>query len=453
MGRTPVLFLDTDVRENGDADRPITHILYVRGREMRLHQELVLGVGDVQAFRALGIDPSVWHLNEGHSALLLAERAREYVAAGDSLEKAWDKVRTDSVFTIHTPVSAGNERFAADLLRRVAGPLLDGDGRPTTGGVPIDDVLELGVGVEGDGSGLDMTAFSLRLTRRGECRRRVHAATADATWRGVSPREIIGVANSIHMPSWIGHAMGETLSGSLQATSTTSMRRVSAAASGKMAGQAARRTSCGRPISARSSSSRSSRGAGSGTSSPATERRRSSSIRSRRRSILTSSRSASPRHFATYKPAATTFSDIDRLQRLLWNENNPSRSCSPARPTRPMGRAAQVIQEIFERSRSEQLHGRVFILELEHKDGALTRRRRRHLAQQHLRRPLEASETSGMKAAANGVVNVSVLDGWWDEGWTSDDGLGDGWPGDEPGREGHGLGRRPGCLPDPRGGR
>ena len=110
--------LDTDIPENGDADRPITHILYVRGREMRLHQELVLGVGGVRALRALGIDPSVWHLNEGHSALLLAERAREYVAAGAALDEAWDRVRADSVFTIHTPVSAGNERFAADLVRR-----------------------------------------------------------------------------------------------------------------------------------------------------------------------------------------------------------------------------------------------------------------------------------------------------------------------------------------------
>src|SRR5207244_5084453 len=108
VGRTPVLLLDTDIPENGDADRPITHILYVRGREMRLHQELVLGVGGVRVLRALGIDPAVWHLNEGHSAFLLAERAREFVAAGDDLDSAWDRVSCDSVFTIHTPVPAGN---------------------------------------------------------------------------------------------------------------------------------------------------------------------------------------------------------------------------------------------------------------------------------------------------------------------------------------------------------
>src|SRR6478609_1075254 len=190
VGRVPVLLLDTDTPENDDSDRPITNILYVRGREMRLHQELVLGVGGVRALRALGVEPSVWHLNEGHSAFLLAERAREYVATGAALDDALDRVRADSVFTIHTPVSAGNERFATDLVRRVAGPLLEGDGRPHTGGVPLDRVLELGTGVDGDAGQFDMTAFSLRLTR---------------------------AANAIHTPSWVGHAMGETLAKGVRA--------------------------------------------------------------------------------------------------------------------------------------------------------------------------------------------------------------------------------------------
>ncbi len=130
VGRVPVLLLDTDIPENAASDRPITNILYVRGREMRLHQELVLGIGGVRAIRALGLEPSVWHLNEGHSAFLLAERAREYVAAGSTLADAWRDVRRDSVFTIHTPVSAGNERFDADLVRRVAGQELTEDRVP-----------------------------------------------------------------------------------------------------------------------------------------------------------------------------------------------------------------------------------------------------------------------------------------------------------------------------------
>src|SRR5262249_29647823 len=158
VGRVPVLLLDTDVPDNDDSDRPITHILYVRGREMRLHQELVLGVGGVRALRPLGLAPAVWHLNEGHSAVLLAERARELVDEGATLGDAGATVRRTSVFTIHTPVSAGNERFDSDLVRRVAGPLLAGDGRPGTGGVPVEPLLELGLGVERDSSQFDMTA-------------------------------------------------------------------------------------------------------------------------------------------------------------------------------------------------------------------------------------------------------------------------------------------------------
>ena len=204
VGRVPVLFLDTDTPENLGADRPITHILYVRGREMRLHQELVLGVGGVRAIRALGIEPAVWHLNEGHSAFLLAERAREAVATGASLDDAFGDIRRNSVFTIHTPVSAGNERFDVDLVRRIAGPLLDGDGRPMTGGVPVERVLEIGRGADGDQGQFDMTAFSLRLTGAANAVSKLHAETANETWKDVVDHPIKAVTNGIHTPSWVG---------------------------------------------------------------------------------------------------------------------------------------------------------------------------------------------------------------------------------------------------------
>ena len=197
VGRVPVLLLDTDVAENAVEDRPITHILYVRGREMRLHQELVLGIGGVRAIRALGLSPAVWHLNEGHSAFLLAERAREYVAAGIPLEAAWTRVRRDSVFTIHTPVSAGNERFDTDLVRRVAGPLLE------VGAVPVDRVLELGLGMDGDLSQFDMTAFSLRLTNGANAVSQLHAETANGTWQGITDHAILGITNGVHSPTWV----------------------------------------------------------------------------------------------------------------------------------------------------------------------------------------------------------------------------------------------------------
>ncbi len=421
VGRTPVLLLDTDIPENDDADRPITNILYVRGREMRLHQELVLGIGGVRAIRALGIEPSVWHLNEGHSAFLLAERAREYVAAGSSLEDAWSKVRADSVFTIHTPVPAGNERFAADLVRQVAGPLLEGDGRPGTGGIPVEAVLELGVGVEGDRSQFDMTGFSLRLTRDANAVSQLHAATADQTWRGVSGNPIIGVTNGVHTPSWIGHAMGETLrryasadldnldadgdgaafwehldripNAELWTTHQRQKLEMAIFARGRLRKQFARHGEAPAVLSAVESAL-----------DP---------------DILTI---GFARRFATYKRAGLLFSDADRLARILWNEERPVQFlfAGKAHPADRPGQ--QVIQEIFGRSRSEQLRGRIFILE------DYDMRIARYLVAgvdvwlNTPRRPLEASGTSGMKAAANGVVNVSVLDGWWDEGWTGDNG-------------------------------
>ena len=281
VGRVPVLLLDTDMPENADADRPITNILYVRGREMRLHQELVLGIGGVRAIRALDLGPAVWHLNEGHSAFLLAERAREYVAAQRTFAEAWAEVRRDSVFTIHTPVSAGNERFDADLVRRVAGPLLE------EGGVPVADVLHLGLGVDDDQSQFDMTAFSLRLTRGANAVSHLHAQTANATWQGVidqldprhherHPRPDVDRRADRRSP-W-------RISGPTSTTSTRADRR---AASGSASTRSPAAT-CGTRTFARSASWRTSRAPACAASSPGTENHRPCSPSSRPPSIPTS---------------------------------------------------------------------------------------------------------------------------------------------------------------------
>ena len=423
VGRVPVLLLDTDNPLNDPADRPITHILYVRGREMRLHQELILGVGGVRALRALGIKPAVWHLNEGHSAFLLAERARENVAAGEDLETALTAVARNSVFTIHTPVSAGNERFETDLVRRVAGPLLDGDGRANTGGVSIERVLEIGRGTDDDAGQFDMTAFSLRLTSGANAVSKLHASTANNTWQDIAPHGIQPITNGVHPPTWVGgpvlglferylDADLDDLDGSTPATRwweridripaaelweahLVQKRELALFARGRLRNQFARHGEAPRSLQ---------------QLGEALDPK-----------VLTI---GFARRFATYKRAGMIFTDKDRLARLLSDADRPVQLvfAGKAHPADRPGQA--VIQEIFGRTRSPEFRGRVFIIE------DYDMRIGRFLVQgvdvwlNNPRRPLEASGTSGMKAASNGVVNLSVLDGWWDEGWDGENGNG-----------------------------
>jgi len=415
VGRVPVLLLDTDVAENAVEDQPITNILYVRGREMRLHQELVLGIGGVRAIRALGLTPAVWHLNEGHSAFLLAERAREFVAAGSTLDEAWASVRRNSVFTIHTPVSAGNERFDADLVRRVAGGLLE------AGGVSVQPLLDLGLGMDGDRGQFDMTAFSLRLTHGANAVSQLHAETANGTWEGITDHRILGITNGIHGPSWVGQPVVELLARRLNAdldaldagsrqepfwerlekipdmelwdAHLRQKRELAIFVRGRLRSQFARHGEA-----------------------PSVLAELEQALDA---GVMTI---GFARRFATYKRAGLLFSDIDRLARLLWDADQPVQIVFAGK-AHPADRPGQkVIQEIFQRSRSPQLRGRVFILE----DYDI--RVGRYLVQgvdvwlNNPRRPLEASGTSGMKAAQNGVPNISVLDGWWDEGYEEDNG-------------------------------
>jgi starch phosphorylase len=421
VGRVPVLLLDTDNPVNDAADRPITNILYVRGREMRLHQELVLGIGGVRALRALAIEPAVWHLNEGHSAFLLAERAREFVAAGASLDDALGRVARNSVFTIHTPVSAGNERFDVDLVRRIAGPILDGDGRPNTGGVPVDRALEIGRGSDGDQGQFDMTAFSLRLTNGANAVSKLHAQTASSTWEGIAPHGIIPITNGVHPPTWVGGPVRDLferyldadlddLDGSTNATRWWErIERIPAAELWAAHLRQKRELAVFARRRLRSQFARHGE-------APRFLHELGDALDPK---VLTI---GFARRFATYKRSGMIFTDPDRLARLLHDQERPVQIvfAGKAHPADRPGQA--VIQEIFGRTRTPAFQGRVFILE------DYDMRIGRFLVQgvdvwlNNPRRPLEASGTSGMKAAENGVVNLSVLDGWWDEGWTGDNG-------------------------------
>lgn len=411
VGRVPLILLDTDLAENPAAFRPITAQLYVRGRDMRLYQEIVLGAGGVKVLRTLGIDPSVWHLNEGHSAMLLVERMRELMHAGKSFEEAREQVVDDSVFTIHTPVPAGNERFDANLARRLAGGLVGGK-------VDFDRIIELGRSDAGDGV-FDMTAFCLRNTKMHNGVSQLHGETAKNTWEGVSRRPIFGLTNGVHMPTWLGRPlqmafeehgadlddmngpganriwekMDEVSDEKLWKAHLRQKSALAFFARGRLRSQLSRHGQPPEVLNALQDAL-----------DP---------------NILTL---GFARRFATYKRAALLFRDEDRLARLMWNEERPVQILFAGK-AHPADRPGQgVIQRIFEMSRSERFKGRVFILE------DYDMRIGRFMTQgvdvwlNNPRRPLEASGTSGMKAAANGIPNCSILDGWWDEGFENDNG-------------------------------
>ena len=407
VGRVPLLLLDTDIPDNPEADRPITHILYVRGREMRLHQELVLGVGGARALRALGIQPSVWHLNEGHSALMLVERTRELTAKGTSMGDALVQVQSNAVFTIHTPVSAGNERFDSDLVRRLSAPL---DGKS---GLNIETIVELARGTDNDPGQFDMTAFSLRMTNGANAVSQLHARTANTTWTGVPEKPILGITNGVHPPSWVGEPFRRLYEGhgadldDIDATNNPFWERIQYIPDDQV-WEAHKRQKlelaffCRRRLQnqfARHGEAPSLLEGLADALDP---------------DVLTI---GFARRFATYKRAALIFSDPDRLARLLLDEDRPVQIIFAGK-AHPADRPGQrVIQDIFTRSRSPKFTNRVFVLE------DYDMRVGRYLVQgvdvwlNTPRRPLEASGTSGMKAAMNGVINLSVLDGWWDEGY------------------------------------
>ncbi len=412
VGRVPLLLLDTDISDNDPADRPITHILYVRGREMRLHQEIILGVGGVRALRALKIEPRVWHLNEGHSAFMLVERMRELTLDGASMDEAMDSVRRNAVFTIHTPVSAGNERFDVSLVRELAAPLANNTG------LDLERIIELGRGADDDAEHFDMTALSLRETNGANAVSHLHAETANGTWSSVVDEPILGITNGVHPPSWVGQPMRslyESIGGdidNLDPLHHTFIKRVAQLPDEQLWDTHGRQKLelayfCRRRLQSQFARH---------GEPPHVLEELANALDPDALTI------GFARRFATYKRAALIFSDEDRLARILLDEERPVQMVFAGK-AHPADRPGQrVIQDIFTRSRSPKFAQRVFVME----DYDI--RIGRYLVQgvdvwlNNPRRPLEASGTSGMKAAMNGVVNVSVLDGWWDEGYNGENG-------------------------------
>jgi starch phosphorylase len=413
VGRAPLVLLDTDLPENAPEDRPITSQLYTSGRDMRLHQELVLGVGGVRVLRALGIEPGVWHMNEGHSAFLLVERLREHMNAGVSFDDALAKIKQCSVFTIHTPVPAGNERFWGEHCVKVLSPMLKGSK------VPLEAVMQLGQGVDKDRNYFDMTAFGLRLANGKNGVSLLHGHTADDTWRKITRSPIIGVTNGVHMPTWLGEKMKELFAKA--GGDFSEMSRMDVAATG----QGGR----GRWEKVMSLNAKDVWDAHVAQKKHLIEFARERMAEQHKRhgkgpsEIRTTLAAFDPnaftigfaRRFATYKRASLVFSDEKRLMKLLQSKDKPVQIVFAGK-AHPADRAGQkLIAKIYQQTQSARFAGKVFYIEEYDMEVGRALVQGVDMWLNNPRRPLEASGTSGMKAAANGVPNMSILDGWWDE--------------------------------------
>ena len=433
VGRVPLLLLDTDVPQNDSADRPITSILYTPGREMRLAQELVLGIGGVRALEALGIEPAVWHMNEGHSAFMQFERLRRLMSGrGESFDDAIATLRRTSVFTTHTPVAAGNEVFDAPLIRAYFDPLCEEIG--------IEPEQWLGLGNNDHGEPnqpLNMTALAIRTSSRINGVSEVNARVSGKMWHHVIPADrpenekIRAITNGVHPPTWLGIELQELFASWFGerwpqvVTSAEGREAVLAAPDAPLwEVHLAQKRHLARFLRSRLRDQFARHGL-----SPAELRKLEHTFDPE---VLTI---GFARRFATYKRAGLLFSDLHRLRKLVGDSTRPLQILLAGK-AHPADKAGQeLIQHIFQLSQSDALKGKVFFVE------DYDMRVGRMLVQgvdvwlNTPRRPLEASGTSGMKAAMNGALNCSIADGWWPEGYDGENGWVIGSTTDDPTRD------------------
>lgn len=414
VGHISLYLLDSDLPDNGDADRAITQQLYGGNTDTRIQQEIVLGVGGVRALRALGLAPTAWHINEGHAAFMILERVREQVAKGLDFEAALEEIAAGTVFTTHTPVPAGHDIFHHAQINWFFQQLL-----PQLG---TDEKRLLGLGADGHGeTRFNMTALALRGSRFHNGVSKIHGGVAASMernlWPQITPEEnpIGSVTNGVHLHTFIARAWTQLFHDSLrgwrnQLLDVDYWQKLDEIPDHRF--RAVRRQlkrDLLIDINERITRQHRRNGLPEALIAQAT---RHISSHDTRTLVL-----GFARRFATYKRATLILRDAARLARLL---NDPQRPAilifaGKAHPKDQPGQ--DLIRQLHEMSLKPEFIGRLFMVE--GYDMLLAR----NLVQgcdvwlNNPEYPQEASGTSGEKAGINGVVNVSVMDGWWAEGY------------------------------------
>lgn len=410
VGRAVLYLLDTNLPDNHSADRGITGQLYGGDREMRIKQEIILGIGGLRALDAMNMRPSVRHINEGHSAFLILERIRQIMEEGLSFPEARELVAAGNVFTTHTPVPAGNEEFAPEMVVKYLQPMISAIG------ISSEEFLRFGH--YDDNPNFSMTVFGLRFSQYRNGVSRLHGEISRDIWKDVWPRlpaadtPLTHVTNGIHPESWVADEMEKLFTRyvgprwSSNRTDSDEWDKVDKIPDSELW--------------------------------PAHTRMRERLIswaRDRWENQITRMGLLKPhlkdkpvldpevptigfaRRFAAYKRATLLLRDRKRLSRIVNHPETPVQLIFAGKAHPHDSEGKELIREIIHLCMTEEFYGKVIFLEDYSMDMA------RHMVQgvdvwlNTPRYPMEACGTSGMKACFNGVIHCSVPDGWWAEAY------------------------------------
>jgi starch phosphorylase len=418
VGRVPLYLLDSNVESNSDYDRLLTARLYWSDLDRRIMQEVLLGIGGARAIRALGYDPVVWHMNEGHAAFLTLERIREQVASGSTFAPAADKTRGQNVFTTHTPVPAGNDEFPLYLIDKYLSNYW------SELKLTREEFIDVAKHNHPQGDMYSMPVLALKLSGGSNGVSELHGEVSRDMWqflwgdRSVKDVPIQHVTNGVHTRNWMARRMNNLLEKHLGADWYDNLddhellEKIDQIPDSELWGVHLH-----------------------------LKRKLSFYLKERVRDrwthggfhpvqVVASGVLINPyaltigfaRRFATYKRASLVLSDVERLLELINRPNMPVQIifAGKAHPADDPGK--KLIQQVYRTVKKAETGGRIVFIEDYEMNLA------RYLVQgvdvwmNTPRRPYEASGTSGMKAAINGVPNFSVMDGWWCEAYNGKNG-------------------------------
>jgi len=418
VGRVSIYLLDTDVEENSPEDRQLSARLYIADKELRIQQEIVLGIGGVRVLRALGIKPAIWHANEGHTAFMMLERVREEIEQGTTFDEAVQRVRATTVFTTHTPLPAGHDVFPVQLVERCF--------HSYWGSLGIDRDMFMKLGQQ---NGLCNQAFNmtaLALATSGQCNAvsQLHGTVSRRIWHVLWPDikedevPISHVTNGIHVPTWVAPELGQVYEKYLDKDwlekhdDPKIWERVTDIPDEELwaVRQLLKRNLM---VTIRERA-----------------RKRWDKVEVAPQQVLAMGALLDPwvltvgfvRRFAEYKRPALIFHDIERLKKIINDEWRPVQIVFSGKSHPADYQSKYLLQQIYNLATDQQFQGRIAFVEDYDMHMA-------HYLVQGVdvwlstpRRLNEACGTSGMKASLNGVPNLSVRDGWWYEGYNGANG-------------------------------